>query len=236
MHGPRIKRIALIVALMIWVPSAAHSLTIVNSAGPFSVMIGDNDGFGFGFPDNGGINGITILGNSMVQSPAEASDTQGAQFTDTFQSRGCVCIFSLDLTGNPPLFLTSLSWTVDIGVEGPASTEAKVYYHLKGDWVFQPGILETVGDTFVSPASQTFTFVVDPQLLDVADIRAQGGFAIMIDTSNSRTGTIVGFDYLQFDGVAETPIPTALPLFATGLAGLALFGRRRKKKAAALAA
>jgi len=36
--------------------------------------------------------------------------------------------------------------------------------------------------------------------------------------------------------VTVTPLPAALPLFATGLAGLVLFGRRRKKKAAALAA
>ena len=33
-----------------------------------------------------------------------------------------------------------------------------------------------------------------------------------------------------------TPLPAALPLFATGLGALGLFGWRRKKKAAALAA
>ena len=36
--------------------------------------------------------------------------------------------------------------------------------------------------------------------------------------------------------VAATPVPAALPLFATGLGALGLFGWRRKKKAAALAA
>ena len=36
--------------------------------------------------------------------------------------------------------------------------------------------------------------------------------------------------------VSETPIPAALPLFASGLGALGLLGRRRKKKAAALAA
>jgi hypothetical protein len=35
---------------------------------------------------------------------------------------------------------------------------------------------------------------------------------------------------------AETPLPAALPLFATGLGGLGLLGWRRKKKAAAIAA
>ena len=36
--------------------------------------------------------------------------------------------------------------------------------------------------------------------------------------------------------VAETPLPAALPLFATGLGALGLLGWRRKKNAAALAA
>ena len=35
---------------------------------------------------------------------------------------------------------------------------------------------------------------------------------------------------------SETPLPAALPLFATGLGGLGLLGWRRKRKAAALAA
>ena len=35
---------------------------------------------------------------------------------------------------------------------------------------------------------------------------------------------------------STTPIPAALPLFATGLSALGLFGWRRKRKAAALAA
>jgi hypothetical protein len=41
---------------------------------------------------------------------------------------------------------------------------------------------------------------------------------------------------LTFTLVAETPLPAALPLFATGLGALGLLGWRRKKKAAAPAA
>lgn len=38
------------------------------------------------------------------------------------------------------------------------------------------------------------------------------------------------------ENVSQTPIPGALPLFATGLGALGLFGKRRKRKAGALAA
>jgi hypothetical protein len=41
---------------------------------------------------------------------------------------------------------------------------------------------------------------------------------------------------MQISGDTVTPLPAALPLFATGLGALGLFGWRRKKKAPALAA
>ena len=41
---------------------------------------------------------------------------------------------------------------------------------------------------------------------------------------------------LELTVVSETPLPAALPLFATGLGALGLLGWRRKRKAAALAA
>ena len=46
-----------------------------------------------------------------------------------------------------------------------------------------------------------------------------------------------GFEGLATAATSETPLPAALPLFAIGLGGLALIGRRRKRKmTAALAA
>jgi hypothetical protein len=51
--------------------------------------------------------------------------------------------------------------------------------------------------------------------------------------------TFTSISSLTFEAIlpaAETPLPAALPLFATGLGALGLLGWRRKRKAAALAA
>jgi hypothetical protein len=66
-----------------------------------------------------------------------------------------------------------------------------------------------------------------------------GGPAMCFET-NDATGTGVYTRSLQ-SGLVEfaqtaTPLPAALPLFATGLGALGLLGWRRKRKAAALAA
>lgn len=48
-------------------------------------------------------------------------------------------------------------------------------------------------------------------------------------------GQDAGFNTFVDPSLAATPLPAALPLFATGLGALGLLGRRRKRKAAALA-
>ena len=55
---------------------------------------------------------------------------------------------------------------------------------------------------------------------------------------NSQDGGLdLGLDNVSVtDAVAATPLPAALPLFATGLGALGVLGWRRKRKKAALAA
>jgi len=55
-------------------------------------------------------------------------------------------------------------------------------------------------------------------------------FAIAI--SSASFGDAWGIDNVSFE-IAQTPIPAALPLFATGLGALGLLGWRRKRKALA---
>jgi hypothetical protein len=88
---------------------------------------------------------------------------------------------------------------------------------------------------------------------NVTGIAFDGSTALLtaIDTNSSlwaydlltQNLTVIGTTSLDgaagsdlFVAPAETPLPAALPLFATGLGGLSLLGLRRKKKAAALAA
>jgi len=60
---------------------------------------------------------------------------------------------------------------------------------------------------------------------------ARIAFAKMFDFARVNKGPCA-----MWGGTLVTPIPPALPLFATGLGALGLLGWRRKKKEAALAA
>jgi hypothetical protein len=56
------------------------------------------------------------------------------------------------------------------------------------------------------------------------------------EASFSGPVTFLDGDFITSPTVTVTPLPTALPLFATGLGALGLFGWRRKRKAQAVAA
>lgn len=56
------------------------------------------------------------------------------------------------------------------------------------------------------------------------------------DILNNTFTTVTDDSSPVFTEVATTPLPAALPLFATGIGAMGLFGWRRKRKAAALAA
>ena len=82
------------------------------------------------------------------------------------------------------------------------------------------------GDTGQGTGTESFFLITDSNTATVA-----GSYSGTIDT----TGTLVDVGG-RFELVASTPIPAALPLFATGLGALGLLGWRRKRKAIAAGA
>ena len=71
----------------------------------------------------------------------------------------------------------------------------------------------------------------------IADAPANGGiFQYLSDGAGHFSQSGGDFGNANFVSVSATPLPAALPLFASGLGALGLLGWRRKRKAAALAA
>ncbi len=72
------------------------------------------------------------------------------------------------------------------------------------------------------PAYRTWTW-------DVSTLAAIESYSLLVTVGG---GAVQAWAF-QIDQVAETPVPAALPLFATGLGALGLIARRRKRKQAA---
>jgi hypothetical protein len=96
---------------------------------------------------------------------------------------------------------------------------------------------------------QTFSVVIStatsgtPQnswTLETLDFTASGPSSVvsLLGTNSGGVQEYIGLDNVSLvdTGVSATPLPAALPLFASGLAGMGLFGWRRKRKNAAAVA
>ena len=87
----------------------------------------------------------------------------------------------------------------------------------------------------------TLTTLNLPSIFNLADFSQKFLSINQSDSLNDPLGgpsTFVGqsnlvFDLTSISAVSEIPLPAALPLFATGLGALGLFGWRRKRKQAA---
>jgi hypothetical protein len=130
--------------------------------------------------------------------------------------------------------LTSLNLNVDPGAvfnggaTGPFYTTSAVSFSDAQNWSVTINGRSTggLGD---------FIYQLDLTLTDMAGILTAAMFQV------AQPGTFAFDSYVgnftDFHGtVSQVPLPGALPLFATGLAGLGLLGWRRKRKAAAITA
>jgi hypothetical protein len=130
-----------------------------------------------------------------------------------------------DLLGPPPLVAGDVELTNGISISdlirfNPAGTGSPTY---PASVVFySTDALGALADTGLPSATYTNLVVLN-----------EGANEITFYTPNdTQPGFIAGFA-VEYEILSATPLPAALPLFATGIAGLGLLGWRRKRKARA---
>ena len=170
---------------------------------------------------NTSVNQATWYGTMYAPDPLDTGDTWN--FNLTFYS---------DAAGLPGAVLASRAVTADVTDTGVDIAGERAYLF---DAAFADVALSgATSYWFVvenTGTQQTFRWTRATAGNDTA-ISQDGGATW--DTFDDPTRTPVNFTL--YGDLGTTPLPAALPLFATGLGGLGLLGWRRKRKASARAA
>ena len=201
-------------------------------------VIGDNDGYGIGIPDNAPhpFNGSTA--NFDGRSPAEMAATTGAQFTDTYSTThpgfgpqpGTVATFTFAGLGN--------GWTVGTMIFDMADFQATQFGAVAAsfngiaqNWAFNDGF----------PNTKIRVFNLEQNVID--SINATGALIVTVDRNAS--GDFYGFDYAALSNtILDAPdvpgeIPPSVPgipepetyaLMLAGLGAMATLARRRQRR------
>ena len=206
--------------------AAALVACAVAPASATTWMIGDNDGYGIGIPDNGDhpFNGFTA--NYDGRSDAEKLATDGAQYTDTYSTThdgygpqpGTVATFRFAGLGNS--WTEGSMWFDMADFQAQFGAVAVRYNGILQDWAFEDGF----------PHTKVRHFDLGQDVLDT--INSSGELIVEIDRNG--TGDFYGFDYALLsdrEASAGIPEPSSVLLFGAAIAG-GLVARRRARKQA----
>jgi hypothetical protein len=186
------------------------------SAVPFSIMIGDNDGYGFAspVPDNGVLPEINLPEDR--RSAAEAAATDGAQQTDFYSSVFNPLPESFDVIFSLSAIVNSANLTIDMGgFQADQFGQLSVAFN----GVAQPNFFNFQDGAF---ATMVRSWSLDATAL--ANANSAGEFVITISRNGSNDA--ISFDYFELDGESKVPEPTTMMLLGAGLLTGALRRRR----------
>ncbi len=202
---------------------AASLLVLMGAANatPISIMVGDDDGYGAGVPDNGNTGAFATPGTDN-RSGAEAAATDGAQLTDVYSSLfpgfgpngselGAVTFDFADT-------LLSATLTIDMA-DFQTSTFGAIAADINGEsfsLAFDDGFTNSV----------VRSFILTPAMIAAANLAGM----VVLSLDHTGSNDFIAFDYFRLDGEVDVvPLPAAIWLFGAGAIGV--FGASRKKAA-----
>ena len=164
---------------------------VVGDGGPFTIALGDNDGFGFGdeaVPDNAPLLNINLPEDR--RSPAEAAATDGAQQTDFYSANFTPLPSDFDAVFTLPGQVASATLEIDMGGV-QASDFGQLDVEFNG--VPQPGLLN-FQDGPTDTRVRQFPLSADA----IANANEEGAFRVTIKRGASSDA--IAFDYFELTG------------------------------------